>query len=219
MADIRLHNIDCMEFMKGVPDKVYDLAIVDPPYGINIAKEKPRVSGRWNYIPKDWDLAAPNEEYFLELKRVSKNEIIWGGNYFNLGPCRGYCIWDKEQPVDNFSDSEFAWTSFDCVATTFRYPIIIQNFRTKKIHPTQKPVALYKWLLKKYAKTGDRILDTHGGSMSIAIAAYDLGFDLDLCELDPDYFKEGQARFEAHIAKYAPASEIPVTKNGEIKLF
>lgn len=193
-----LLHIDCMEYMSGLPDKAFDLAIVDPPYGINIAKEKPRDSGRWNYIPKKWDSAVPDDRYFSELKRVSGHQIIWGGNYFScLGASRGYCIWDKDQPVDNFADSEYAWTSFDRVAKTFRYPVINQNFGSdKKIHPTQKPVKLYEWLLTNYAKPGQRILDTHLGSGSSAIACNNLGFEMVGCELDADYYQAACKRVE-----------------------
>jgi len=196
-----VYNQDCLEAMRAMDDKAFDLAIVDPPYGLNIAKENPRVSGRWNYIPKQWDSAIPAMDYFIELQRVSVNQIIWGGNYFALGECRGYIIWDKDQPVPNFADSEFAWTSFDRVAKTFRYPIIKQNFSNGKIHPTQKPVALYKWLLQNYAKPGDTILDTHLGSQSSRIAAWDLGFDFTGFELDEDYYKAGCERFEIHKAQ------------------
>lgn len=195
------YNRDCMEAMAEMEDNAFDLAICDPPYGLNIARENPRVSGRWNYIPKEWDNAVPDDEYFSELKWVSVNQIIWGGNYFVLGVCRGYIIWDKNQPVDNFADSEFAWTSFDCVSKTFRYSVIRQNFFDGKIHPTQKPVALYKWLLTNYAKPGQRILDTHLGSGSSRIAAYDLGFDFTGYELDKDYFDAQEARFANHIAQ------------------
>lgn len=193
-----LYNMDCMEYLRGLPDKAFELACVDPPYGINIAKENPRVSGRWNYIPKQWDSAIPDDTYFAELKRVSEHQIIWGGNYFScLGASRGFIIWDKDQPVDNFADSEFAWTSFDRVSKTFRYPIILQNFSKEgKIHPTQKPVKLYEWLLTNYAKQGHRILDTHLGSGSHAIACNNLGFELVGCELDKDYFDAACKRIE-----------------------
>ena len=197
---VELLNMDCMDYMRELPDKAFELAIVDPPYGINIAKENPRVSGRWNYIPKQWDSAIPNDAYFAELRRVSEHQIIWGGNYFAcLGASRGFIIWDKEQPVENFADSEFAWTSFDRVSKTFRYPIIRQNFgKEGKIHPTQKPIALYEWLLTNYAKPGDRILDTHLGSGSSAIAAHNLGFDFVGMELDPDYYAAACKRFKQH---------------------
>jgi site-specific DNA-methyltransferase (adenine-specific) len=191
-------NGDCMEGMKGYPDKYFELAIVDPPYGLNIAKEKPRKSGRWNYIPKQWDTKIPSPDYFIELFRVSKDQIIWGGNYFTMPACRGFVIWDKDQPVDNFADCEFAWTSFNRVAKTFRYPIIKQNFHTEKIHPTQKPTDLYKWLLKNYAKEGDKILDTHLGSGSSRIAAHEMGFDFTGYEIDKDYFEASEKRFQQY---------------------
>ena len=140
-----------------------------------------------------WD-NAPDESYFAELKRVSSNQIIWGGNYFPLPPTRGVIAWDKVQPWPNFSAWEMAWTSFNCVARIFKY-----DNRTKgKIHPTQKPVALYKWLLSNYAKPGDKILDTHLGSGSIAIACHDLGFDLTGYELDTDYYSAAWHRLEQH---------------------
>lgn len=200
---IQLLQADCMAYMAGLPDKAFDLCIVDPPYGINIAKENPRVSGRWNYIPKQWDSAIPDDAYFIELKRVSNHQIIWGGNYFAcLGASRGFIIWDKEQPVDNFADCEFAWTSFDRVSKTFRYPVIRQNFgKEGKIHPTQKPVALYEWLLTNYAKPGMKILDTHLGSGSSAIAAHNLGFEFVGTELDADYYAAAVKRFNAHKAQ------------------
>jgi site-specific DNA-methyltransferase (adenine-specific) len=195
------YNQDCLSAMRQMKDKAFDLAIVDPPYGLNIAKENPRVSGRWTYIPKRWDAVPPTTEYFKELFRVSIDQIIWGGNYFPLPTCRGYVIWDKSQPVENFADSEFAWTSFDRVAKTFRYPIIRQNFGERKIHPTQKPIDLYAWLLTNYAEPGQSILDTHLGSGSSRIAAYDLGFDFTGYELDKDYFAAQEARFAAHTAQ------------------
>lgn len=196
-----VYNEDNMEGMIRYRDKFFDLAIVDPPYGLNIAKEKPRTSGRWNYTPKDWDYAIPDNKYFDELFRVSKNQIIWGGNYFSLGYCRGYIIWDKQQPVENFADSEFAWTSFNRVAKTFRYPIRKQNFNTIKIHPTQKPIDLYKWILHNYGESGNKILDTHMGSQSSRIAAYNMGFDFYGWEIDEEYFFDGNKRFKEQTAQ------------------
>ena len=200
---INLYNTDCMEFMQNIPDKHYDLAIVDPPYGIDLANmnmgigNTPKASKIQNrkWVSKDWDKKAPNECYFVELKRVSKNQIIWGGNYFNLGVCNKFIIWDKEIPDGlSFSDCEYAWTSFNGANKIFRYSAYLN--KSEKFHPTQKPPKLYKWLLEKYAKPNDKILDTHGGSMSIAIACHDYGFDLDLCELDKDYFEAGQKRLK-----------------------
>ena len=205
MPTINLYNIDCMEFMRNVPDKHYDLAIVDPPYGIGEANEK-RMQSRHHsqrkYKGGDWDKFSPEIVYFNEIKRVSKNQIIWGANHFISkmpfdSPC--WIFWDKDQYGD-FADGELAWTSFSTALRKFRFTW--NGFRKQipenRIHPTQKPVALYKWLLKNYAKQGDKILDTHGGSMSIAIACHDLGFDLDLCELDKGYYDDGVKRFNLH---------------------
>jgi len=195
-SDIKLFNMDCMTALREMEDNAFDLAIVDPPYGIGINS-----SGRLGHYGgkgKDWDSAIPDDEYFSELSRVSKNQIIWGANYFKMKPTRCYVIWDKQQPQGlSFADSEFAWTSFDESARTFRKPP--QNAdKEHRIHPTQKPVALYKWLLQKYAQEGDKILDTHTGSASIAIACHDAGYDLTGYELDEDYFKAALHRLETH---------------------
>ena len=190
-------NMDCMEGMKQYPDKYFDLAIVDPPYGIDINKSGRLVSEKgWDY--KDWDKHIPDSPYFLELKRVSVNQIIWGGNYFDLPPTKCFIIWDKQQPEGiSFASCEFAWTSFDSVAKTFyRRP---QG--EERIHPTQKPVALYGWLLKNYAKEGNKILDTHLGSGSSRIAAYEMGFDFTAFEIDKDYFDAQEKRFKQHTAQ------------------
>lgn len=194
---IHAYNIDCMKFMKGKPDGYYDLAIVDPPYGIGISSNPVRQQHK----KKEWDNSIPEEEYFKELFRVSKNQIIWGGNYFfdYLKNSQGFIIWDKKQP-ENFSLAmcEFAYSSIQSPAKIFRYSVLSEQ---NKIHPTQKPVALYKWILDKYAKEGDKILDTHGGSMSIAIACHDYDFELDICELDKDYFNEATMRLKRHVAQ------------------
>ena len=190
--------IDCMEYMKTLPDKHFELAIVDPPYGIGITE-----SGRlkkYNANKTKWDELTPTDEYFLELSRVSVNQIIWGGNYFNLPPTRGFIIWDKKQPEDvSFASCEFAWSSFDVSARSFYYSALQQT--DTRIHPTQKPVKLYEWLLTRYAKQGDKILDTHLGSGSSRIACYNLGFDFVGCEIDEDYFKAQEERYQAHIAQ------------------
>jgi len=183
-------NIDCMEYMRTLPDKAFQLAIVDPPYGLErkstqgAGKLKKRVLNASD-ISKRWDI-APTKEYFDELRRVSENQIIWGGNYFDLPPCRCFVCWDKCQPWPNFSQAEFAWTSFDKPAKMFRF-----DNRCKKIHPTQKPIELYAFLLRTFAQEGDRILDTHMGSQSSRIAAYKLGFDYVGCEIDKEYFDQG----------------------------
>jgi site-specific DNA-methyltransferase (adenine-specific) len=191
-------NIDCLEFMATVPDKFYDLAIVDPPYGINMDKQRVFNDG------KKWDDIRPSKEYFIELIRVSKNQIVWGGNYFSeLWPCKGFIIWDKHQPEGiSFAMVELATCSIDKPAKMFfTKPAGERGFYTvdcKRIHPTQKPVKLYEWLLINYAKEGDKILDTHGGSQSSRIACYNLGFELDILELDKDYFEQANKRFEQH---------------------
>jgi site-specific DNA-methyltransferase (adenine-specific) len=202
---INTHNIDCMEFMRNVPDKYYDLCLVDPPYGLDLAnmnmgigksKKASKIQNR-KWKPKDWDKEVPNIEYFTELFRISQNQIIWGGNYFELPPCKNYVIWDKKIPQGlSFADCEMAWTSFDNAPKIFRYSAY--SDKNNKHHPTQKPVALYKWLLTKYAKQGDKIFDSHGGSMSIAIACHDLNFDLDVCELDAEYYEQALKRLHAH---------------------
>ncbi|MHB8914927.1 MAG: DNA-methyltransferase [Thiobacillus sp.] len=196
-------NADCMEVMKYIRDKDFDLACVDPPYGLG---EKLAIGGTKHMKFCDryqkstqWDV-VPSSEYFSELKRVSKNQIIWGGNYFDLGPTRGYAIWDKQQPVPNFSATEFAWASFDIPSKIFRCSNN-QHDIGGRIHPTQKPVKLYEWLLTNYAKPGDRILDTHLGSGSSAIACNNLGFDIVGCELDEDYFNAACKRIEQAAAQ------------------
>ena len=154
-------------------------------------------------MPVKWDYEKPPAEYFTELRRVSVNQIIFGGNYFDLGPTRCVICWDKCQPWENFSQWEMAWTSFDSPAALFRYSNTGGNIKAydTKIHPTQKPTALYEYLLRRYAKPGDKILDTHGGSMSIAIACDIMGFDLDLYEIDEEYFNAGKERLERHQAQ------------------
>ena len=194
---INLYNGDCLEAMRLMEDNQYDLAIVDIPYGLG---EKLTNGGTWasKYKTQDskWDILPP-EKYFKELFRVSKNQIIWGGNYAHnfLKSNRHFIIWDKISHMPTMADCEYAWSSLDCNAKIFKHP---RNTAIKRIHITQKPIKLYKWLLYNYAKEGDTILDTHGGSMSIAIACHDMGFDLDLYELDKDYFDTGKKRLEHH---------------------
>ena len=195
----RVYQADCLELLKQTPDKYYSLCIVDPPYGMpkDSTHGRGKLSGRMlnNGGVEKWDV-APEHSYFIELFRVSKNQIIWGGNYFDLPGSRGFVIWDKEQPFENFSAAEFAWLSFQCVSKIFKLPAT-RTGDFVKIHPTQKPVKLYEWLLKNYAKPGDKILDTHLGSQSSRIAAYALGFDFVGFELDKEYYEQGNTRFEA----------------------
>ena len=222
---IEYFNEDCMVGMARYPDKHFDLAIVDPPYGIGIASKNwqsykddgefarrinsgEKVRGQGKAIPKqykhsDWDNAIPTREYFEELFRVSKNQIIWGGNYFieHLNNTSCFIVWDKQTDGSNFADCELAWTSFKTAVRRFNFKwagMLQGNMKNKehRIHPTQKPVALYKWLLKNYAKQGDLILDTHVGSASSLIACHDMGFDAVGFELDPDYYKTSKQRLE-----------------------
>lgn len=169
---------------------------------MNIGRRKEK---KKTHKEKDWDNKPPSTEYFKELLRVSKNQIIWGANYFNLPPSMGYVCWDKKLDHIDLSDFELAYTSFNRAAKIFRHS---KNGGSKnhaaladRIHPTQKPVKLYKWLLKNYAKEGDKILDTHGGSGSICIACHDLGFDLTWTELDKDYYNAAVKRYEQHAAQ------------------
>lgn len=192
-------NEDCMIGMKRYPDKFFELAIVDPEYGIG-ASEMQMGKGKNQQWDKDksWDNDVPDEKYFIELFRVSERQIIWGGNYFDLPKTNGWIFWDKDRRKDiSFSDGELAWTNFlkNLKKVTVRYDGFI-GADIERIHPTQKPVALYKWLLKNYAKEGDKILDTHMGSQSSRIAAYDMGFDYYGWEIDKDYFDAGEKRFQ-----------------------
>ncbi len=210
---INLYNIDCMKALKEMSDNEFNLAIVDPPYGINIAKTgKVGISNKHakasEFKKKDWDNAIPNKEYFTELIRVSKNQIIWGGNYFieYLKNTSCFIVWDKNNKESFFADGELAWTSFNTAVRIHKYTwfgFIQQDMKNKekKIHPTQKPVKLYEWLLMNHAKEGDKILDTHLGSGSIAIACSNLGFDLEGYELDKDYFDAAKKRLEQHQAQ------------------
>jgi site-specific DNA-methyltransferase (adenine-specific) len=193
-------NCDCMELMKQYHDNHFDLAIVDPPYGVGgdsihagrISKGAGKLKNRALQMHStSWDV-APTKEYFEELFRVSKNQIIWGGNYFALPRNRGFIVWDKMQPWPNFSAAEYAWISFDVPSKIFKF----DNKSNDKIHPTQKPVKLYEWILANFANDGDKILDTHLGSGSHAIACNSLGFNLTACELDVTYFESACKRVE-----------------------
>lgn len=193
---VELLNMDCMEYMAGLPDKAFELAIVDPPYGIGRGET---FGGKnWKeYKKKDWDSSAPSGEYFTELKRVSVNQIIWGANYypFHLDASMGWIFWDKGQDL-TMSDGELAFSSFD---RALRRVVINRCHNGEQgglLHPTQKPVKLYRWLLHNYAKPGDRILDTHLGSGSSAIAAHQMGFDFVGTELDKDYYDAACKRFK-----------------------
>lgn len=183
-----LYNEDCLNAMKQIPDDYFDLAIVDPPYGININNNMGRrkVDKKSSYKKVDWDREIPQKEYFDELFRISKNQIIWGANYFSMPPTKCFVVWRKPCVSENLSFSmvEYAWTSFD---KTSKEWIGISNEK-KRIHPTQKPVALYEWLLNTFANKGDKILDTHLGSASSIIACKKLGFEYMGFEIDKDYY-------------------------------
>lgn len=192
---IEITNEDNMELMARFPDNYFDLAIVDPPYGIGISKNPVRQQ----HEKKEWDNEIPSEKYFEELFRVSKNQIIWGGNYFDLPPTQGFFVWDKKQPHDfSLAMCEYAWSSLQKPSKMWSLSVLKER---GKIHPTQKPVELYEWLLMNNAKEGDKILDTHLGSGSIAIACHNLGFDLTACELDKDYFESAMKRLKQHQAQ------------------
>jgi site-specific DNA-methyltransferase (adenine-specific) len=185
-----------MEYMKGLKDKAFDLAIVDPPYNI-VSQQKRGIGSRIDASGKmnNWNNEKPSPYYFKELFRVAKKQIIWGANNYILPESEYFIVWDKAQTVDNFASAEYAWTNIKMPAKIFHYSIHQHNSdKGLKIHPTMKPIKLYKWLLKNYAKPGDRILDTHGGSMSIAIACHEMNFDLTLCEIDKDYYEAGFKR-------------------------
>ena len=215
MLGFGFYNMDCMEGMRQFPNKYFDLAIVDPPYGIGYDTKAVANNGKQNgtaqapkriYHGGGWDV-KPSKDYFDELLRVSKNQIVWGGNYFTdcLPPSKGFVCWDKRcnnQMVNQFADCEYAWLSEGLgVARVFRYlwngmlQGDMQN-KEQRIHPTQKPVALYKWLLSNYAKPGDKILDTHVGSASSLIACYDMGFDYVGFEIDEEYYQQAKARLD-----------------------
>ena len=220
-ADISIYNEDCLQALKAMADNQFDLAIVDPPYGIGASADS-RVGGSYTvnlggvkkkvaakaYTPKDWDFQKPTIEYWNELRRVSKNQIVWGGNYFasNLEDTSCWLVWNKRNGENNNADCELAWTSFKTAVRMFDWKwngMLQQNMKNKedRIHPTQKPVALYKWILKNYAEKGSKIIDTHLGSGSIAIACWDMGYDLTAYEVDKEYFDNACKRLETHKAQ------------------
>jgi site-specific DNA-methyltransferase (adenine-specific) len=200
---MKITNEDNMELMSRYEDNYFDLAIVDPPYGIERFKKgfgttRFKMDKRTAKNGIEWD-SKPSKEYWAELFRVSKNQIVWGANNFVMPPSEYFCIWNKKQTVDNFATAEYAWVSMGLKkpAKMFDYGINKHN-HTNKIHPTEKPVALYEWLLMNYAKEGDKILDTHLGSGSIALACHNLGYDLTACELDKEYYNAAIKRINEH---------------------
>ena len=199
------YNMDCMAAMREMPDKCFDLAVVDPPYGVNrFLNNQPTRLNKYGSMQTANDL-KPTAEYFKELFRVSKNQIIWGYNHLSdlLPSTKEFIFWYKHQPVDTYSDGELAWTSFDKTAKCFDYPFFGGTGADKdgRIHPTQKPVALYAWVYKLYAEPGMKILDTHLGSGSSRIAAYDAGLDFVGYEIDKEYFDKQEERFAQHTAQ------------------
>ena len=212
---LEISNECNMELMARYPDNYFDLAIVDPPYGIGESKNKEfgkkiknSATKKTNYTKKDWDSCPPKDEYFIELFRVSKNQIVWGVNNYDFDFSSGRIFWDKNIPKDFYSSSkgEIAFKSFnksiDLVKITWN-GMLQQDMKNKeiRIHPTQKPTRLYEWLLDNYAKEGDKILDTHLGSGSIAIACHDYGFELTACELDKEYFDASIKRIQQHVSQ------------------
>jgi site-specific DNA-methyltransferase (adenine-specific) len=204
---MKIYNQDCLEAMKEMSDNQFDLAIVDPPYGIGAGSKKfiNRKTANKNaekfYKDNDWDI-APSIQYFKELKRISKKYIIWGGNYFSnlLEASRCYIVWDKKTGDNSYADCELALTNIDANAKIYTkfWLGAHANNGTPRIHPTEKPIQLYEWLLMNYAKKGDKILDTHLGSGSIAIACHNLGYDLTGYEIDKDYYEAAIKRIEQH---------------------
>jgi site-specific DNA-methyltransferase (adenine-specific) len=217
MGEIVLHNCDNMELMKGKPDKFFDLALVDPEYGIGV--NKMNMGSRKTIRPdsRTWDNSIPPPIYFQELMRVSKNQIIWGGNYFGLPASRCFIVWDKGESMygRSFAECEQAWVSYDKSAKIYK----INPNQLDRIHPTQKPVELYKRTLSDFAKPGDKILDTHLGSGSIAIACHDLGFDLTACEIDADYYEAAVKRYNTHKSQGQLFIPKPEDKTEQQKLF
>jgi site-specific DNA-methyltransferase (adenine-specific) len=220
---------DCMDVMAEIGEKEIPLAIVDPPYGIGASDVKRGGQQHGNalapskqYEKKDWDTMPPPKEYFDELFRVSKNQIIWGGNYYSLPVSSAWVFWDKVTGNNGYADGELAWTSFDSALRMFRFEwhgMLQGNMKNKetRIHPTQKPVALYKWLLSRYAKHGELILDTHGGSGSIVIACHDLGHPIIWVEKDADYYRDAVARYKTHASQAVLFEPVEIMK--EQKLF
>lgn len=199
------YNMDCLEAMREFPDKFFDLALVDPPYGLDRMSKGTAENNRTGFAHGIWNDTKPTQEYFDELFRVSKHAIIWGANNFTLPNTEYFIIWDKFQTVDNFASAEFAWTNCAIPARVFRYAAhqMMQDRKKEggKIHPTQKPIALYTWLLQNYAHRGDKILDTHVGSASSLIACHRMGFEYWGFELDADYHKAASARLEKEKAQ------------------
>lgn len=199
-----IENIDCMEMLRKCPNKHFDLAIVDPPYGIGMDGGNVGYKGFNDFEKKDWDASPPPPEYFEQLFRVSKNQIIWGGNYFNLPATRCYVVWDKGEGFYNrtYAECELAWTSFNRNTFKIKHDPLANGDYKGKLHPTQKPLILYKRILKKFAAAGDLILDTHVGSGSSIVACIEGGFNYYGCEIDKDYYDAAQKRIARAFRHY-----------------
>lgn len=234
IGDIRLFNGNCMDWMKDVPDDYYDLAIIDPPYGIKEDGLKNhsrcKLAQTRKYTPKEWDNNSPDVNFFNELIRVSKNQIIWGANHFiSKIPYDSSCwiVWDKDNGNTDFADCELAWTSFKTSVRRFKFKwqgMLQEDMKNKqeRIHPTEKPIKLYEWLLRNYAKQGDKIFDSHFGSLSIGIACHNLGFGLDACELDKEYYQKALERLKSHQAQgmlFIPTEEESKPKIEQLNIF
>ena len=225
MTKVNLYNIDNIGFMKKLPNNYYSLALTDPPYGIGESgqtnKSRGLLATSKDYGNKQWDKSSPPIEYFNELIRVSKNQIIFGANHFiSKIPYNSSCwiVWDKDNGATDFADCELAWTSFKTAVRIFKFKwqgMLQENMKNKqkRIHPTEKPIKLYEYLLENYAKKGDKIFDSHGGSMSSVIACINMQFDIDCCELDKDYFKDATNRVQKHATQldmFRPQPEINI---------
>lgn len=214
-------NRDCVEAMKEYPDNYWDLAVLDPPYGIN-AGAKTYGKRLIKHAVKNWDDKTPDNKYFLELFRVSKKQIIWGGNYFKLPLTNGWIVWDKDrQKETTFSDGEMAWTNFLTLLKIckLKYDGFLGMDSDGRIHPTQKPIALYDWIFTNYANPNDKILDTHLGSQSSRIAAYKAGLDFTGFELDKEYFEQGNKRFSDFLTVYEQEVGKEKILNNQTRLF
>ena len=225
MRESKVFNISNLDYLREIPDKFFDLVVDDPPYGIG-AGGKSFINGTSKtiknyYRENDWDKIIPTKEYFNELIRVSKNQIIWGGNYFSdkLPAFRCFIFWDKTIHGNSYADGELAWTSFDMVARYYRGNIC-KVTADGRIHPTQKPIDLYDYIYKQFLPNGGKVFDGHLGSGSNRIAAYKAGnIDFYACEIDKGYFEESEKRFNNFVSVHSPASENPITFDGQHKLF
>lgn len=199
-----VYNTDCLAAMKEYPDGYFDLAVVDPPYGIGMDGGNVGYKGANNFVKKNWDSKTPEFEYFDELRRISKNQIIWGGNYFTLPPSRCFLVWDKGEGFYNrtYAECELAWTSFDANTVKVKYDPLAKGDYRGKIHPTQKPVLLYEWIYINYLPQGGKVIDTHLGSGSNRIAAHKAGnIDFTGYEIDTDYFNAQEKRFKQFVSQ------------------